>query len=104
MVSSVADLEFVNDTGGTIYIEAGIHHANPNKYGRALVKIYGNKSAVKYKPRVSVSEKELRDDEIDPARTATTWLDSIRGDRVVHSKLIRKSSYKSKKVDKPEQA
>ena len=97
MVSSASDLRFTNNTGGTIFIETGTVNALPDRDGRAYVKIYGNKTKIKYKPRVVVTESELGEDEIDPARQALTYIEAWSGEKLVHSKLIRKSKYKSRK-------
>ena len=98
MVSSAADLVFTNNTGGTIYIEAGITPAN-NKVGKAWVKIYGNKTNIKYKPRTEITESDLGKDEIVPARKSNTYVEAWSGDRLVHSKLVRKSRYNAIKKD-----
>lgn len=95
MVSSGADLVFTNDTGGTIYIEAGLKHATPSHVGNAWVKIYGNKTKVKYKPRVECTESELGENELDPERRSKTYIEAWSGDRLVHSKLVRRSRYKA---------
>ncbi|MDR0461923.1 MAG: VanW family protein [Christensenellaceae bacterium] len=99
MVSSSADLRFTNDSGGTIYIETGVVTANSKRPGYCYVRIYGNKTRVKYKARTEVTEFDLRDGEIDPARKANTYIEAWSGDRLVHSKLVRKSNYKAAKED-----
>ena len=96
MVSSAADLRFVNNTGGTIYIEAGVIPATDTKHGSAFVRVYGNKTDVKYRPRTVVTEHELGEDEIDPARESLTYIEAWKDDKLVHSKLVRKSKYKSR--------
>ena len=105
MVSSSNDLRFTNNTGGTIYIEAGTTDATEDEHGCAWVKIYGDKTHIKYKPRVEVTEMELNEGEIDPARKSITYLDCFNGEEIVHSKIIRKSNYqavKEKPKPKPE--
>jgi vancomycin resistance protein YoaR len=101
MVSSGADLKFTNNTGGTIYIETGTTDATETEQGCAWVKIYGNATHIKYKPRVTVTEMELNDGEIDPARKSVTYLDEYNGENLVYSKKIRKSGYSAVK-EKPE--
>jgi vancomycin resistance protein YoaR len=96
MVSSCADLVFTNNTGGNLYFETGTTR------NTAWIKIYGNKTSVQYKPRTTVTEMPLKDDECDPARKSTTYLDAYRDGRLVHTKLIRKSSYRSTKGTPPE--
>jgi vancomycin resistance protein YoaR len=95
MVSSAADLRFTNNTGGVIYIEAGVADGDPNA---AWVRIYGNKTAVEYKPRTEVIEHEIGEDEIDPARESLTYIEAWSGEKLVHSKLVRKSKYKARKL------
>jgi vancomycin resistance protein YoaR len=103
MVSSGTDLCFTNNTGTTMYFEAGTTDANENHYGAAWVKIYGKKTPVKFKPRTQTTEMELNDGEIDPARKSITYVDTYRGDQIVHTKLIRKSNYQAvREKDKPE--
>jgi vancomycin resistance protein YoaR len=97
MVSSSADLKFTNNTGSVIYIETGVTDATENKYGSAFVKIYGNKTDIKYKVRSSVTEIPLRDGEIDPARKSVTYVDACKGDTVVNTKTVRRSSYSAVK-------
>ena len=99
MVSSAADLRFTNNSGGPIYIEAGTEDATADKYGRAYIRIYGNKTNIKYKARVTCEEAELKEDEIDPARSALTYIEAWNGDKLVHSELVRKSKYKGRKAD-----
>jgi len=93
MVSSVADLEFTNNTGGTVYFETGIIEKS------CFVRIYGKRTPIKYKPRVTCEEAELNEGEIDPARTSLTYIEAYNGDRLVHSKLVRKSKYRARKAD-----
>lgn len=97
MVSSSADLRFVNDTGGPIYIEAGVKNATEGKVGSAYVRIYGNKTSVTYKAKTEVIEHEMAEDEIDPARESKTYVEAWNGEKLVHKKLIRKSKYKAYK-------
>lgn len=122
MVSSVADLEFQNNTGETLYIEARVIDNGPRN--RAVVKIYGPASDVKYKTRTEVSEgiqkEEVRGEmplvegglcsitgnvwhmervileKGFPPRTAHTYLDTYRNGQLVGTQLIRKSRYKGK--------
>jgi len=100
MVSSGSDLCFTNNTGGAIYIEAGTTDATEDEHGTAWVKIYGNKTHIKYKPRTTVTEMPLNDGEIDPARRAVTYLDEYNGDNLVHTRVVRKSTYMAVK-EKP---
>jgi hypothetical protein len=100
MVSSSADLRFTNRTGGTIYIETGVTPAVPGgRAGAAWVKVYGNKTNIKYRPRTTVTEKDLGEDEIDPARQSSTYIEAWSGDRLVNSKLVRKSRYNARLRD-----
>ena len=101
MVSSAADLRFVNNTGGTVYIEAGVRPATDARSGSAYVRIYGNRTDIKYKPRTEVIEHELGDFEIDPARESRTYIEAWKGNQLVHSKLVRKSKYKSRTENCP---
>jgi len=96
MVSSAADLRFTNNTGGTVYIETGVNPAC-QKSGSAWVRIYGNKTGIRYKPKTVVTESELGEDEVDPARQSRTYIEAWSGDRLVHSKLVRKSKYNAVK-------
>jgi len=96
MVSSAADLRFTNETGGTVYIEAGAQPAGEGP-GACWVRIYGNKTNVKYQPRTVVTEEELREGEIDPARAALTYIEAWNGEKLVNSKLVRKSKYRAVK-------
>jgi vancomycin resistance protein YoaR len=91
MVSSSTDLCFTNNTGGTIYIETFVENATAAHAGRATVRIYGTKSKVKYVPRVEVTEGS---DPQTPVVCTKTYIDSYSGDRLVHSRLVRKSKYK----------
>ena len=91
MVSSASDLTFVNNSGGTIYIEAG------TSGDRAYVKIYGNKTNIRYRPRIEWRELPLQEHETEPRRVADTYLDAVKGERVVNTKKIRKSWYLGKK-------
>jgi len=93
MVSSAADLCFTNNTGGTVYIESGTVNAKDKKPGYAFVKIYGNKTKVKYKPRTEITESELGENEIVPAKKSNTYIEAWSGDKLVYSKLVRKSRY-----------
>lgn len=86
MVSSVVDLVFENNTGSPIYIESGV------KGNRVYFKIYGAKLSVKYKPRVVVTEGE------EETRTLT-YIEAFKGEKLVNSKLVRKSRYKHKKEE-----
>jgi vancomycin resistance protein YoaR len=97
MVSSSADLVFTNRTGGTVYFETDVTFAGENGNGQAVVKIYGNKTAVKYKPRTTVTEMDIQKGEIDPARNAVTYVDVLKGETVVNTKLIRRSHYSAVK-------
>ena len=96
MVSSAADLRFTNNTGGTIYIESGINPAG-EKSGSAFVQIYGNNTHIRYKPKTIVTESELKENEIDPARQSYTYIEAWNGERLVNSKLVRKSKYSAVK-------
>jgi len=87
MVSSGADLVFTNDTGGAVYIETGLKHASEGRTGSCYVRIYGDKTKVKFKPRVEVAESE-------DSTQARTYIEAWSGERLVHSKLVRRSSYK----------
>jgi len=93
MVSSSADLRFTNNSGGTVYIEAGVRENS------AFVRIYGNKTNVEYKVRTQVTESDLKPDEIDPARQSRTYIEAWSGDKLVHSKLVRKSNYRGRKKE-----
>jgi len=93
MVSSAADLCFTNNTGGNIYIEADMVNAKDSKPGYAFVKIYGNKTNIKYKPRTEITESELGENELIPARKSNTYIEAWSGDKLVHSTLVRKSRY-----------
>jgi len=107
MVSSASDLEIRNNTGGTIYIEAGV------KGREVFVNIWGNYTPVKYKPRVEMTKiHDLKNEVIGvdcygnpnyeqviiesgkSAKTTTTYLDAYRGEKLVHTYKIRKSHYK----------
>jgi len=107
MVSSATDLEIRNNTGSTLYIEAGVNGRN------VFVNIWGKKTPVKYKPRVEVTkihdmklevqgedfsgnenyEQIIVDKGIAPKFT-TTYLDAFRDGKLVHTYTIRKSYYK----------
>jgi len=100
MVSSNADLVFTNNTGGDIYFETAMRVATSKHVGAAIVKIYGNKTNIKYKPRATVTELPIAEGEIDPARKSITYIDAYSGEMLVNSKLVRKSSYKAVKCSK----
>jgi len=110
MVSSVADLVMQNNTGATVFLEAGIEKNN-----RVFVNVYGNKlGGVTYKPKTEVTSKsqevevvgsvpteieEYRKVIIEkgyPARLARTYLETYENGKLVNRKLVRKSSYKGK--------
>jgi vancomycin resistance protein YoaR len=97
MVSSATDLVFTNRTGATVYIETGTRDATDAQAGRAFVKIYGNKTNVKYRPRTTVTECELDDGEITPERRASTYVDAFHGEKLVNTTFVRKSRYAAKK-------
>ena len=94
MVSSLADLQFKNNTGAPIYIEAKtLDHGHKNS---ALVRIYGAQKTHDYRPRVEVTTTgDPAEYEIQP-RTALTYLDIYQDGELVNTKLIRKSRYKGK--------
>ena len=115
MVSSQSDLEFQNNTGDTIYIEAKVIDKGPRN--NAVVKIYGpSTNGLEFRPRSEISEGQLAQevsgplptideamfyDEIVvshgyPPRSAVTYLDTYKNGELVESKLIRKSKYKGK--------
>ena len=123
MVSSAADLEFVNNTGAPLYIESKV--VDRGKSNTATVRIYGERSAKKYKPRVELEtlEQDERvvgevpqfehyryDAEVGgmvsyqkkviesgyPPRVTKTYLDVYEDGQIVDSKLVRKSRYKGK--------
>jgi vancomycin resistance protein YoaR len=97
MVSSSSDLVFTNNSGGRIFIEAGVRGAAENHVGHAFVKIYGNKSKVKFKPRTIVADAEAN--EIEPqVQRATTFVDVYAGEKLVATRPIRKSKYQSRKI------
>ena len=114
MVSSAVDLVLENNTGSSIYIETGVQG------NKVFAKIYGSKmNGVVYKPKTEVTEKpteeEVQGDKPpdlknnphlykrvviehgDPARTALTYLEIYKGDKLIGRKLIRKSNYNGKK-------
>ena len=110
MVSSVVDLVLRNNTGASIYIEAGVQNGNT-----VYVKIYGaNLGNIRYKPVAEVSAKPQEVEVIGetptsmegyrkiviekgvPARSAKTYLEAYSGNRLVNKKLVRKSNYKGK--------
>jgi len=122
MVSSAADLEFVNNTGHTIFIEAKVIDNGPKN--TALVKIYGAPTSFRYVPRVEMKTLEQKYEILGevpvetsgydfytgeewyykerviesgyPPRETITYLDTYRDDEIVRSKIIRKSHYKGK--------
>ena len=102
MVSSGTDLRFTNNTGATIYFETGFtpassnHHGHANRHGSVFVKIYGRQRTVNYRPRVVVGETDGPEGEVSERRAAT-YLDTYKGERLVHTKFIRKSRYNVKR-------
>ena len=93
MVLSAADLCITNNSGGKMYFETGTVAAAGKNPGYAFVRIYGNKTNIKYKPRVEMTESELNENEIIPARKSSTYIEAWSGDKLVQSKLVRKSRY-----------
>jgi len=110
MVSSVVDLVLQNNTGATVYVEAGIEKSN-----RVFFKVYGNKLGnATFKPKTEVTQKaqevevigavpscmdEYRKVVIEsgyPARSARTYLEAYNGNTLANKKLVRKSHYKGK--------
>jgi len=110
MVSSIADLGLRNNTGGTVYFEAGVDKGN-----RVFFKVYGNKLGnVTFKPKTEVTSKPQEVEVIGvvpesleeyekivvesgyPAKSARTYLEVYEGGSLVKRKLVRKSNYKGK--------
>jgi len=99
MVSSSADLRFKNTTGHTVYIETGVKKSDEtNGRGYCFVRVYGTKTNVKYRIKNEVTELDLNDDEIDPARRAQTYVEAYSGDKLVRRTLVRKSFYSAQKL------
>ena len=122
MVSSAADLEFINNTDSPLYIESKV--IDKGKTNTALVRIYGEAPKYKYKPLVeleTLDQEEIVRGETPtqttgyctevggyfeynkkiltkgyPPRKTKTYLDTYHGDELINSKLIRKSHYKGK--------
>jgi len=110
MVSSAVDLVMQNNTGSTIYIEAGIENKN-----KVFFKIHGNKlGATNFKPKTEVTSKPQETEVIGavpscmddyqkvliesgyPSRSAKTYLETYNNGDLVNKKLVRKSNYKGK--------
>jgi len=122
MVSSAADLAFVNNTASPIYIETTV--VDKGKTNTAIVRIYGERASHTYKTRVEVEaleQEETTSGEVPsqmqgfdyevggpfmyekkivqqgyPPRLAKTYLDVYKDGNIIDSKLIRKSRYKGK--------
>jgi len=110
MVSSAVDLVLQNNTGGTVYLEAGIEKNN-----RVFFKVYGNKlGGTTYKPKTEVTQKPQEVEVIGvvpscidgydkvviesgyPAKSARTYLEVYDDGKLINKKLVRKSNYKGK--------